>query len=208
MQKILEGNLARFEVPDVLTFLNMGRRTGVLVMERPLQETKLFFREGTRFAISTKAHRPTTCWFNGRRRGRTERLARRAAGHRIGQISSQSVSGGRFASFSRSRSRGHRDTSVARWDLTFFDKVPPVTAVTLHRSPELIMQVRRIDDAGALGVPDLEAIRTVANTERVNSVTAPGGWRSSSHRRRRSLSESAAWLVTPTSWPRPGAPQP
>ena len=55
MEKVLEGNLARFEVPDLLTFLNMGRRTGVLVMERPDQETKLFLREGHPvFATSTK----------------------------------------------------------------------------------------------------------------------------------------------------------
>src|SRR5690349_12773578 len=36
MDKVLEGNLARFEVPDVLTFLNMGRRSGLLAMERAL----------------------------------------------------------------------------------------------------------------------------------------------------------------------------
>ena len=54
MEKVLEGNLARFEVPDLLTFLNMGQRTGVLVMERADQETKLFFRDGKPiFATST-----------------------------------------------------------------------------------------------------------------------------------------------------------
>ena len=55
MHKILEGDLARLEVPDVLTFLNMGRRTGVLALEKLDQETKLFFREGnTVYAASTK----------------------------------------------------------------------------------------------------------------------------------------------------------
>ena len=55
MEKILEGNLARFETPDLLTFLNMCRRTGVLVLERPDQETKLFLREGRPvFATSTQ----------------------------------------------------------------------------------------------------------------------------------------------------------
>src|SRR2546428_10241595 len=55
MEKVLEGNLARFEPPDLLTCLNMCRRTGVLVMERPDQETKLFLREGRPvFATSTK----------------------------------------------------------------------------------------------------------------------------------------------------------
>ena len=55
MEKVLEGDLARFEVPDLLTLLNMGRRTGVLVLERPDQETKLFFRDGDPvFATSTQ----------------------------------------------------------------------------------------------------------------------------------------------------------
>ncbi|HVQ29370.1 MAG TPA: DUF4388 domain-containing protein, partial [Vicinamibacteria bacterium] len=57
MEKILEGNLACFEVPDLLTFLNLGRRTGALVMERPDYETKLFLREGRPvFATSTAEH--------------------------------------------------------------------------------------------------------------------------------------------------------
>jgi hypothetical protein len=46
MHKILEGDLGRLDVPDVLSFLNMGRRTGVLALEKPDQETKLFFRDG------------------------------------------------------------------------------------------------------------------------------------------------------------------
>src|SRR2546428_10016389 len=55
MQKVLEGDLSRVEVPDLLTFLNMGRRTGVLALERSDQETKLFFREGRAvFANSTR----------------------------------------------------------------------------------------------------------------------------------------------------------
>ena len=54
MERVLEGNLSRFEVPDLLTFLHMGRRTGVLVMERAEQETKVFLREGDPvFATST-----------------------------------------------------------------------------------------------------------------------------------------------------------
>ena len=55
MYKILEGDLARLDVPDVLSFLNMGRRTGVLALEKADQETKLFFRDGNPvFAASTK----------------------------------------------------------------------------------------------------------------------------------------------------------
>src|SRR5687768_18156748 len=55
MEKILEGNLSRFTVPDVLTFLNMGRRAGLLALERTDQETKLFLRDGNVvFATSTR----------------------------------------------------------------------------------------------------------------------------------------------------------
>jgi hypothetical protein len=46
MDKVLDGDLSRFEVPDLLTFLSTARRTGVLVLERKDQETKLFLREG------------------------------------------------------------------------------------------------------------------------------------------------------------------
>ena len=46
MEKVLDGDLSRFEVPDLLTFLGSARRTGVLVLERKDQETKLFLREG------------------------------------------------------------------------------------------------------------------------------------------------------------------
>ena len=55
MNKILEGDLGRLDVPDVLSFLNMGRRTGVLALEKPDQETKLFFRDGNPvYASSSK----------------------------------------------------------------------------------------------------------------------------------------------------------
>ena len=40
MDKILEGEIDRFHVPDLLTFLDMSRRTGVLVMERTEQEER------------------------------------------------------------------------------------------------------------------------------------------------------------------------
>jgi hypothetical protein len=46
MEKVLDGDLSRFEVPDLLTFLGSARRTGVLVLERKDQETKVFLREG------------------------------------------------------------------------------------------------------------------------------------------------------------------
>lgn len=55
MQQTLTGDLSRFEVADVLTFLHISRATGVLVFERPDQETKLFLRKGRPiFAASTR----------------------------------------------------------------------------------------------------------------------------------------------------------
>jgi hypothetical protein len=55
MEKVLEGDLSRFEVPNLLTFLHLGHRSGVLIMERKEQETKLFLRDGTPvFAASTR----------------------------------------------------------------------------------------------------------------------------------------------------------
>ena len=56
MEKILEGSLACFEIPDLLTFLNMGNRTGVLVMEHPDQETKIFFKPDAPKADAPRTH--------------------------------------------------------------------------------------------------------------------------------------------------------
>ena len=59
MEKILEGNLACFEVPDLLTFLNLGRRTGALVMERADYETKLYLHAGR--PVFAAPPRPSRC---------------------------------------------------------------------------------------------------------------------------------------------------
>jgi len=188
MQKILEGNLTRFEVPDVLTFLNMGRRTGVLVMERPLQETKFFFREGNPvYATSTKTALRLGSMLVRLGKVSQDRMDRvlarqRAAGHRIGQIllSERVLKEDELASFLKVQvSEVIFDTFEWRDGIfTFFDSVPPpVTAVTLHMQLQnLIMEgVRRIDERGRLSevFPDLEAVpEVVANPERVkHSVT-------------------------------------
>ncbi len=55
MQASFEGQLQRVETPDLLTFVNLGRRTGLLEMERPNQSTKIFFLRGDPvFANSTR----------------------------------------------------------------------------------------------------------------------------------------------------------
>ncbi len=46
MQASFEGQLQRVETPDLLTFVNLGRRTGLLEMERPNQSTRIFFLKG------------------------------------------------------------------------------------------------------------------------------------------------------------------
>jgi hypothetical protein len=188
MQKILEGSLTRFEVPDVLTFLNMGRRTGVLVMERPLQETKFFFRDGNPvFANTTKTALRLGSMLVRLGKVPQDRMDRvlarqRAAGHRIGQIllSERILKEEELASFLKVQvSEVIFDTFEWRdGTFMFFDSVPPpITAVTLQMQLQnLIMEgVRRIDERGRLSevFPDLEAVPEVlANPERVkHSVT-------------------------------------
>jgi hypothetical protein len=47
MEKALEGNLAHSELADLLLFFQSGRRTGLLVLEQPDQESKIFVKDGT-----------------------------------------------------------------------------------------------------------------------------------------------------------------
>jgi len=188
MEKILEGNLARFEVPDLLTFLNMGRRTGVLVMEHPDQETKLFFREGKPiFATSTKDELRIGNMLL--RLGRIdvptlERVLTRhkGAGQRIGQmlLVENVLNETELASFLKIQvSEVIFDTFDWKQGLfSFYDKIPPPeTAVTLEMDIQnLIMEgVRRIDERGRLSevFPDLDWVaEAVANPERIKqSVT-------------------------------------
>src|SRR5262245_38535473 len=92
MDRVLEGDLTSFEVPDLLTFLNIARRTGVLAMERTDQETRLFIREGKPvYATSTKEELRLGRLLVRQQKLRPEALdvileKRRKGGHRIGQI--------------------------------------------------------------------------------------------------------------------------
>ena len=188
MEKVLEGKLASFEVPDLLTFLNMGRRTGALIMERSDEETKIFFADGNPvFACTTrselrlgnmlvKAGRLTTVRID-------ELFARHGgSGHRLGQmlLSEKVLSEGELASFLKIQvSEIIFDTF--EWSdgaFSLFDGVePPAAAVTLKMDLQnLIMEgVRRIDERGRIkeALPDLDlVVEAVANPERVKqSVT-------------------------------------
>jgi len=188
MEKILEGSLACFEVPDLLTFLNMGKRTGVLVMEHPDQETKLFFKEGKPiFATSTKEELRIGNMLL--RLGKIDvptlenmLTKHRGAGQRLGQVllMEKVLKHDELASFLKVQvSEIIFDTFDWRQGLfSFYDRIPPPdTAVTLEMDIQnLIMEgVRRIDERGRLSevFPDLNLVaEAVANPERIKqSVT-------------------------------------
>ena len=188
MEKILEGNLACFEVPDLLTFLNMGKRTGVLVMEHPDQETKIFLKEGKPiFATSTKEELRIGNMLLRQGKIDVPTLERmltkhRGAGQRLGQVllMENLLKHDELASFLKVQvSEIIFDTFDWRRGLfSFFDRIPPPeTAVTLEMDIQnLIMEgVRRIDERGRLSevFPDLNLVaEAVANPERIKqSVT-------------------------------------
>lgn len=184
MEKILDGNLARFEMPDILTFLNMGRRTGVLVLEHPDQESKVFFREGRPiYATSTKEDLRVGNMLVRQGKVKTAELERilemRQPGQKIGEalLQHRILRQDELASFLKIQvSEVIFDTFVWKKGLfSFYDKVPPPeTAVTLAMDLQnLIMEgVRRIDERGRLSevFPDLNMVaEAVANPERVKS---------------------------------------
>lgn len=194
MQKILEGDLSRIEVPDLLTFLNMGHRTGVLALERPDQETKLFFREG-RPVYSTSTRDDLKLGSMLVRMGKVkpdvlERvLARPKTPGRIGHalLAENVLSEAELASCLKVQvSEVIFDTFAWRSGVfTFWDGVPPpAAAVTLDMDLQnLLMEgVRRIDERHRLSevFPNLDmAVEAVANPERVkHSVTlTPDEWK-------------------------------
>jgi hypothetical protein len=194
MEKTLEGNLAAFEVPDLLTFIGLGGRTGVLVLERPQQETKLFFREGKAvFATSTaeELRFGNTLVRLGKLSAQTvERvMQKQRAGARIGQVllSEKILTEEALASFLKIQVSEVIFHAFA-WregTFTFYDKTPPpATAVTLEMDLQnLIMEgVRRSDDRDRLAAsfPDRDMILdALVNPERVKqSVTLlPEEWR-------------------------------
>jgi hypothetical protein len=188
MQKVIEGDLACFEVPDLLALLNMGRRTGVLVVERPTQETKIFFRDGKPiFATSTKEDLrlgSVLVRLGKATSAQIERVLKRQrdGGHRIGQVllSEKILKTEELASFLKVQvSEVIFDTFV--WQdgvFSFFDRVPaPATAVTLEMDFQtLIMEgVRRISHRARLPeiFPDLDmVVEPVANPERIKRTVA------------------------------------
>src|SRR5437870_3634410 len=194
MQKILEGDLSKIEVPDLLTFLNMGHRTGVLALERSEQETKLFFREGRPvYATSTRDDLKLGSMLVRMGRVQADVLERVLSGPkkpgRIGHalLAENVLSEAELASFLKVQvSEVIFDTFAWRAGVfSFWDGVPPPsTAVTLDMDLQNLMMegVRRIDERHRLSevFPDLEmAVEAGAKPERLkHSVTlTPDEWK-------------------------------
>jgi hypothetical protein len=195
MQKILEGDLGRLEVPDVLTFLNLGRRTGVLALERPEQETKLFLREGNPvFATSTKGELRLGEMLVRMGKVKADVVERAASRPRSGRwrighvfLAEKVLTEAELASFLKVQvSEVIFDTFGWKNGLfTFWENVPPpATAVTLAMDLQSLLMEgsRRHDERGRLAdvFPDHGmAVEAVANPERVkHSVTmTPEEWK-------------------------------
>jgi hypothetical protein len=195
MHKILEGDLGRLDVPDVLSFLNMGRRTGVLALEKPDQETKLFFRDGNPvYASSTKEDLRLGAMLVRLRKISAEAIDRAVSKPRSGRwrvgsalLADKVLNETELASFLKVQvSEVIFDTFSWREGLfTFWEKVPPpASAVTLEMDLQnLLMEgSRRLDERSQLSeaFPDLNmAVEAVTNPERVkHSVTmTPDEWK-------------------------------
>ncbi|HET9314098.1 MAG TPA: DUF4388 domain-containing protein [Vicinamibacteria bacterium] len=194
MEKSLEGDLASVEVPDLLTFLHQGERSGVLAMERSEQETKLYLRNGSPvFAASTRDDLRLGALLvrNGRLTQGVidDALGRQqATGPRLGQIlvASQQISEAELGSFLKVQVSEVIFETFGWADgwFSFYEKVPPPhTAVTLEMALQnlLIEGVRRIDVRPHLSevFPDLAlAVEMVVNPDRVKHIATltPEEW--------------------------------
>lgn len=194
MEKILEGNLARFEIPDLLAFLHMGRRTGVLVLERPEQESKIFLRDGRPvFATSTKDELRFGSVLVRQGRISEADLTRvlgvhRRPGEKIGQVFLllKLLSPDELGPFLKVQvSEVVFDAFGWKAGLfTFFDKIaPPATVVTLDIELDnlIIEGVRRQRERVRLSeaFPDLNWIAdAIANPERIKQggTLTPDEW--------------------------------
>jgi hypothetical protein len=157
MHKILEGELGRVALADLLALLAGGRCTAVLVLEREDRETKLFLRTGQPvFAVSSDGELRL-----GRllvRQGRLRQadvdaaMRKTQAGARLGQV----LLAGHLLSEVELSAALKVQVSEAIYDafawttgtFTVYDGVPPpATAVTLDGElHSLIMEgVRRLD---------------------------------------------------------------
>ncbi|PYQ19692.1 MAG: hypothetical protein DMF79_12025 [Acidobacteria bacterium] len=193
MLKILEGSLDRFEVPDLLSFLGTGGRTGVLVFERPDRESKVFLREGRPvFATSTgeELRFGSMLVRLGKVRAEVlERALKRQPGGRIGQVllSEKILTEQELAAFLKVQV-SEVIFDAFGWNegaFSFFDDVPPpATVVTLEMDLlNLIIEgMRRLDDPARAeaAFPDRDrAVEALVNSERLkrSAVLTDEEWR-------------------------------
>ena len=195
MERILEGNLDRFGLPDLLSFLQMARLTAALVLERPGQESKVFLRDGQPvFATSTHDALRLGAMLVRQGKVRPEQveaaiLRARSAGFRIGQGLMQA---GLVDEAELQRLLKVQVSEVIfelfEWregTFTVYDEVPPPsTAVQLEVDLQnLIMEgVRRLDERGRVAelLPELDVVvEALVNPERVKSSLSltPEEWR-------------------------------
>jgi hypothetical protein len=183
MEKTLEGELGRFEVPDVLSLLHTGGRTGVLVLERSDQETKLFLRGGRPvFATSTKQELrfgSLLVRLGKLDEATLERILKgnALASHRLGQalLTERVLKQDELATALKIQVSEVIFDAFAWRDgtFTFYDKVPPpITAITLEMElSNLVMEgARRLNSRDRLGeiFPEPGAVpECVGNPERI-----------------------------------------
>jgi hypothetical protein len=193
MEKVLEGSLSHFEVPDLLTFLNLGKRTGALVLEGKDRESKLFFTDGRLvFGTSTADDLRFGSLLVRYKKidpEKLEELLRQRPAGRVGQtlLQAEVMTEEELATFLKVQVSEVIFNTFEWRDgvFSFYDAVPaPPTAVTLDIDLQnLIMEgVRRIDERHRLAevIPDRGlAVETMANPERIKqSVTlTPEEWR-------------------------------
>jgi hypothetical protein len=195
MEKSFGGDLARAEVPDLLTYLHMGRRTGVLLLERADQQTSLYFREGDPIYGNSTQEGLRLCDILVRH-GKLEEEqvqkiveSHRATGNRVGQVlvAARILTPDELVSFLKIQ------TSEVVFDIFgwqggtfgFYDDVgPPTGSVVLEMDlKNLIMEgVRRLDHDGRVArvFPHLHWVAAlVSSAERIKqSVTlTPQEWR-------------------------------
>jgi len=193
MLKILEGSLDRFEVPDLLSFLGTGGRTGVLVLERPDRESKVFLREGRPvFATSTAEELRFGSMLVRLGKVRADVLAqalKRQPGGRIGQalLSEKILTEAELLAFLKVQVSEVIFDAFAWTEgaFSFFDEVPPpATVVTLEMDLlNLIIEgMRRLDDPARAeaAFPDRDrSVEALVNPERLkqSAVLTDEEWR-------------------------------
>ncbi|MBP6703867.1 MAG: DUF4388 domain-containing protein [Vicinamibacteria bacterium] len=195
MLSSFQGLIGYVEIPDLFTFVHLGRRTGVTELTKPGQLTRVFFQKGNPvFATSDK---------EGLRLGdlllRLGRISRkdldrcmaryRVGGPHLGQVF---VSDG-LLTIEELTSHLKVQISEVIFDtfgwtqgsFAFYDDVsPPPDAVTLQMDIQnLLMEgVRRMDERGRLAevFPDLDAaVQVLGDREsmRENLNLTPEEWR-------------------------------